>query len=606
MFSFFNKYFNNAKMIFKVTVAPVVIAALLLIAIVTSLFFLYDQRQVIGELYNIRIAHLNRVEQINNDLMSLNMNLYRLASLANLNYPADKIEELSKELRSSLSAQANNFQLFINEKDLLPEEKSLLAAASSNFELYFNDARIIIDTVRTDPGIASRTIINAEDLYYQLHNNLAALEKVEDFAGKTSYSKINSHLWISMVFFIIIILISAIIISIIVRSITSWFGNVIDQFGLVSKRVETGDLNITLDIKSKDELGKLTQLFNSILKRLNESYGIIREMSGKIDIKSKDLTSKSSLLSASSEKQALQSRAVFENMGKYLKALEENSSSIEKQLITISDAASAIGELNNGVQNMIRSIDDLKKNIIENSKIAAINRENFAAFEKNIATIGEFFNDLSNSIKRFEEYSENIDQILRVISDISEQTSMLAMNAAIEAAHAGTAGEGFAIVASEVRKLSESTAKSVTEIGAFISSIKSGIRESTEKLVSGSANTRSIAESARESGKSLEKLINSIETVNNMAANISAVTQDQGISASKIQGHSESLKTFSIDLNNAMKEQGEGAKKIIETISQVSSSIEDNVKAIEELADLSLTLKNDSRQLAESVRFSAS
>jgi|GEM_PF-4178039 methyl-accepting chemotaxis protein len=602
MFNIFNKFFYNLNLIVKVLIAPVAIIVLLFIVITFSLLDLNNQKQIMGELYNVRISHLHQIQEINDRLKTVNMNLYRLIGWVSLNYPDNKITELSDEQRDALQSQVDSLRNFsISNKNISAQEKSLLDDIRKKADLYANEAKLVLGMVKSDPGMAAMSIANAESAYNNLNDTMHALEYAEEESGRVSYNHMTMNFAGASLFFAIIIIISLLIIVILVKAVSSWFSCVVEQFDNVSKNVESGNLSVKLEIDSKDEIGKLSLVFNKVINRLTESYDVIRDTSRKIDINSEELASKSFLLSSSNEKQASSSRNVFETMEEYLKALENNSSTIEKQIGTISDAASAIGQLNSGVQGIVKNIVDLKKMIGQNAKIARENKENFSAFEKNIESIGEFLTAISDSIHKFEEYSENIDQILTAIRSISDETNMLAMNAAIEAAHAGDAGEGFAIVASEVRKLSESSSKSATEIGIIINSIKDGIRDAGSKLESGSANTKNIADSARQSGKSLEELMETIETVNNMATDIASVTEEQGKSALEIQRYSEKLKIFSLDINKVMSDQKEGAVKIIESVNQVSNSIEENTKASEDISRLADSLKNDSRSLSDSL-----
>ncbi len=598
------KFFNNLKLLTKVIITPVIISVFLAAIILIALVFLNDQKNVVGSFYSIRYSHLHDVEEINHQLLTQNMNIYKLISWVSLKYPSDRIDELIKEQKDMLTEQVSALGLLLNDKNLIPEETGLIKKAAVNMNLYAENVRIVIDIIRTDTKGASSTLNNAENNFNNLRDNLQALESVEDFAGKNSFDKINLNFGLAIIVFIIVFIVSGLAVFSLISSVSSWFSHVIIQFNSVTKAIEKGDLGVTLKIDFKDELGNLARSFNKILVRLNESYAVIREMSENIDGNSEVLLSKSGLLSISSEKQAESSMSVFDTTSEYLHSIENSSGRIEKQMGIISTAASSINTLNDGIQNIVVCISDLKKEISENARMTAESRDKFVLFEKNILSIGKFLEDFSISIHKFEEYSENIDQILTVIRDISEQTSMLAMNAAIEAAHAGSAGEGFAIVASEVRKLSESSAKSATEIGTIINSIKNGIREAADKLATGSASTKLIAESASESGKSLEQILETVSKIDRMAMEIASTTQEQGRSAMDILKHSESLKTFSVDINRALLEQRGGAGKIISAIETVSSSTEENVKSAEDLAALAKSLKEDSRKLAQTVRSS--
>jgi len=238
--------------------------------------------------------------------------------------------------------------------------------------------------------------------------------------------------------------------------------------GVVVKRVEelaqkSGDLTLEIPVTSQDETGDLARAFNRMLKGLRGIMANVNETSQQVTGAVSDIDA----------------------------AAQEQSTGAAEQATAVKEASSTVQELAATAEQIAKAAVNVKE-----------------ASEKTLANINEIKNKVSETAKKIltlGEKSQSIGNIIKLIDDLSEQTNLLALNAAIEAAHAGEAGKGFAVVAGEVRKLSERSSESTTEIRSLITEIQGetnaavmGVEESMKEVERGLEAVKASAQQAKE------------------------------------------------------------------------------------------------------------
>jgi methyl-accepting chemotaxis protein len=315
----------------------------------------------------------------------------------------------------------------------------------------------------------------------------------------------------------------------------------IAELNRVLDAVANGDLGIKAEVSTHDELGQMADSLNRTLMQLRSIVSGVKQAADTVTEAAGRLSAEASQVLARAERQSdgvMQVSAAMQQSSVSVTEVAHNATGVENA------AAQTQAIAQEGSDNMSKSIDATRR--IEE------------AVQSSSATI----NGLSQSIDR-------VGEITKVIKDIADQTNLLALNAAIEAARAGEQGRGFAVVADEVRKLAERTATSTTDIANMVESIKGASGAAVDAISKIEREVGAGAGYNRLTGDTLRRIVEAAVGVADSAHQIAGAVQEQSAASEDIARNMERISALTEENNDSIKQVGGAASDMAGTAAEL-------------------------------------
>ncbi len=405
-----------------------------------------------------------------------------------------------------------------------------------------NKAEIKTNNGKTETKVYDKGIYRSLYIPYSSKDKKSKLVLISHNPIDEFKNIINQFTLISLIAGIIAVILAVVVIRIVAYRI----GKKITYISKVLIKASSGDLSIraiTNNRSPSDELTKLYESINTLLRNnsllissVKENNSLYYQSSNELD---NILTDIERSISCLKEKITI-TLQINEEQSDFLKKID---GSVQRIVFGFNNIYSSLKVQNSYALTITENIEEIKNNTTSIADTSSKAKDISMNLKKFAITIVESTNDLFNAINGIESDSNDILDIVTVITNIADQTNMLAMNASIEAAHAGDVGSGFSVVADEIRQLSENSSKKAKEIKNIIKNIVNKILNSVTL--------------AKHNEENIHKILNIIENVYNTNANISETMEKQSENIKKVVEDVNSSKKVTVELTEYSKTQSD-------------------------------------------------
>jgi len=565
------KLLRNLKMMKKLLIIIIVSALSLGTVGYMGLHYINSMAKDSEEMYKDSLIPLNSIMQIRVNA--------RASDAYTIELLVTKDPERNIELRDEITSAWEEADAIINDlkgKHLSPENVKLIDEYTMKAEALSSTRDQVIKLALENKNE------DAYDLYLKsvepnrkaLNETLKSMQQ-NNLTYATSINDENTERVDQVTAFVFIIIIIALILLVVLSTIIArMIVKPIHEMRNLLSKAENGDFTGKGSYQSKDEMGELTSSYNQMSTTLQSIFTTVNDSTQQV-------ASAAEELSASAEQSTKASEHVTIT-------IQELASGSDVQVQNVDKSSEVMNDIMDHTKSIFDNTEKITNDVLHASKMSQDGNQAIEQVNKQMDSIYNNVTSLSQAVKSLDERTSEIGQISNVISGISAQTNLLALNAAIEAARAGEHGKGFAVVADEVRKLAEESNKSTEQISNLISLIQKDAENTLNTMNKASEEVNSGIKVVNTAGSSFQKIdiavnnvvsqiediskavkdltagtehvtssINEVSEVAKESAsitqNISAATEEQLASMEEISASSQSLATLADDLQNLMK-----------------------------------------------------
>ncbi|OCB00627.1 methyl-accepting chemotaxis protein [Clostridium beijerinckii] len=559
-------WFKNLKISHKLISTFTFVSILVCIVGFIGLYNMNIINNNATSMHDYNLASINNLTTLKQNISDIRSDLLKLAYQRN----ASEKDTVKKDIKDLIDK--NNELIKIYESTLISEsEKPAFSSLKENFNKYVDLSNSIIKYVdENNFSEADENYSKVTETRKKIYLSMDELIQNNVNQADDSYNENNSTFKRSLYITISIILISLLLAVILGLSISFMISKQVKRVLIFAEALGSGDLTKTITVDSKDEIGNLSMALNNAKENIQNL--IVEIMNS-----SSDISATSEELSATTEEIASKMEIVNESTEHISKGVQDLSATTEEVTASTEEISSAINSIAKDAENSLVSVNEIKERAynIRNKSSKSIEESNLI-YDKNRLNILE-------SIENSKIVSE-VRIMANSIGSIAEQTNLLALNAAIEAARAGEHGKGFAVVADEVRKLAEQSSNAVYNIQTMVSQVEASVeslsKSGQDVLEFMAANVKPNYELLMNTGIQYEK---DSEFINNIIDKSASSSKQMDQVIMQISGAIQNV-------SSVAQESASNTEEILNSITEVTFALSDVTKSAQSQAELSQKL----------------
>ncbi len=522
-------------------VALVVVAAFTVFQLLSikSAFTQYSQSAVVLETTILEVNRdMNYVSRLTRSIML-----------------GDDYQKNHNKLDQRISDISAHFDKLDRTADIVADEsikgqlKSLTQKSKKSTMTFLTESLRLMDTLSQQSNDNERQVAwhkykkefsplaNSSRTDFSSLRKLVELNKVNIY--QASEYTVESSLSVTTTISIVALIISLFLSLLTMKSIIT----PLDKLKGAFERIEaSSDLTIRTGVDSGDELGAVSKTFDSLLKKIHQTLTEVVGIVNKLNNASNQLANSS----------------------------ETTSTHIQNQLLETDMVATAMNEMAMTAQEVAQNAANTATGAEDANQQAQQGHEIVSSTVNGISDLASGIQTAADSIDKVSSDSQEIGRVLDVIKGIAEQTNLLALNAAIEAARAGEQGRGFAVVADEVRSLASRTETSTQEIQQMIERLQQGSEHAVSLMQTSNQQADKSVEQASSAGDALQKITNSVASINDMAAQIATAAEEQTSVNEEINRNITNISTISDSTSVEAENTHHSSKELEELANNLS------------------------------------
>jgi methyl-accepting chemotaxis protein len=556
---------------------------------VTSLFMLGKIDTVVTDLEENWLPSIESIASIDSKLQTYRRNelLHIISTNEETIRNYDKrLEDMAGELKKAME----KYEKLISSD----EERRIYKDFQKYLEQYMAVSKKLTDLSRKNINEEAKALVEGDSrkLYYEATEALTKLVAINKKGGEDS-ARAGREAYAQGRFTVLSILIAATLIGLavcilIIRGVHRQLGEDPGYLHEIASRIAAGEM----DIRFKDHSGEggVFAVLKQMVANLKQKIAEATETTARAN-QATQTAQEATKMAEAAKAEAEQAREqgmlqaadrlssvvhVISSASEQLSAqVEQSSQGAEHQSQRLSETATAMEEMNATVLEVAKNASQAT-DTAEKAKGKA--QEGAVIVGKVVSGIGQVQTqslELKSDMTTLGQQAEGIGHIMNVISDIADQTNLLALNAAIEAARAGEAGRGFAVVADEVRKLAEKTMTATKEVGDAIQQIQHGTRKNIDNVDRAVKTIEEATDLAKASGSALSEIVNYVDLSTDQVRAIATASEEQSSASEEINRSVEEVNRIAAETMDALRQSAQAVSDLAQQAQELGAMVQE-------------------------------